>query len=86
MEEKMMMGIRLARGLSATVEVTALLMLLRMDDVKSMLKLNGMLGLVGPLIFITVSALGIAGSMGSIAPGKLAMIAAGVVMIVLGTR
>jgi len=82
----MMLGIRLARGLSAAVEVTALLLFLRMDNVASMVRLNGMLGMVGPVIFITVSALGLAGSIGAIQPAKLVLIAAGVLLIVLGTR
>lgn len=86
MEEKMMLGIRLARGLSATIEVTALLLLLRMDNVPAMMRLNGYLGMVGPVIFITVSALGLAGSIGEISLWKLALIAGGVVLIVCGTR
>lgn len=86
MEERMMMGIRLARGLSAAIEVTAVLLLLRMNDISSMVRLNGMLGMVGPIIFITVSALGLAGSIGAVQLPKLALIAAGVVLIVLGTR
>ncbi|HYF92595.1 MAG TPA: DUF2619 domain-containing protein [Symbiobacteriaceae bacterium] len=86
MEDRMMLGIRLARGLSAAVEVTALLLFLRMDNVASMVRLNGMLGMVGPVIFITVSALGLAGSIGAIQPAKLVLIAAGVLLIVLGTR
>ncbi|HWI51999.1 MAG TPA: DUF2619 domain-containing protein [Symbiobacteriaceae bacterium] len=86
MEEKMMLGIRLARGLSATIEVTALLLLLRMDNVPAMMRLNGYLGMVGPFIFITVSALGLAGSIGEIPLWKLALIAGGVVLIVCGTR
>lgn len=86
MDEKMMVGIRLARGLSATLEVTAFLLLLRMDNIAAMQRLNGLLGMVGPIIFITVSALGLAGSIGAIQPGRLALIAGGVVLIVLGTR
>lgn len=86
MEENMMLGIRVVRGLSAAIEVTALLFLLRMDNILDMQRLNGMLGMVGPVIFITVSALGLAGSLGAIQPVKLLSIAAGVVLIVLGTR
>lgn len=86
MEDRMMMGIRLARGISAAIEVTALLLLLRMENIGDMVRLNGLLGMVGPVIFITVSALGLAGSIGAIQPAKLALIAAGVVLIVLGTR
>jgi len=86
MDEKMMLGIRLARGLSATIEVTALILLLRMDNIPAMMRLNGYLGMVGPVIFITVSALGLAGSIGDMPLWKLALIAGGVVMIVFGSR
>ncbi|MDF2627545.1 MAG: hypothetical protein K0R39_1376 [Symbiobacteriaceae bacterium] len=86
MEEHMMTGIRIARGISAAVEVTALLLLLRMDKIADMFRLNAFLGMVGPIIFITVSALGLAGSVGAVPWPKLLLIAAGIVLIVLGTR
>lgn len=86
MEEKMLWSIRLARALSACIEVTAALLLLRMTDVRSMIRLNGVLGLVGPFIFITVSALGLAASLGRIQPAKLGLILAGVILVLLGTR
>lgn len=82
----MLWGMRLMRILSACVEVVAAVMLVRMNDPKAMLRLNGALGVVGPMIFIGVSALGIAASLGKIQPQKLAVILAGVILIVLGTR
>lgn len=82
----MLWGMRLMRILSACVEVVAAVMLVRMNDPKAMLRLNGALGMVGPMIFIGVSALGIAASLGKIQPQKLAVILAGVILIVLGTR
>lgn len=85
-QEKMMWGIRLIRGLSVAIEFTALLLLLRMKDVASMLRLNGMLGLTGPVIFISVSALGLAAVAGQIPHWKLALILLGVVLVIVGTR
>jgi len=85
-EEKLVWGIRLARMLSACIEVTAAVMLLRMVDPKLMLRLNGVLGLVGPLIFITVSALGLAASLGRMQPGKLLVVLLGVILVLWGTR
>lgn len=82
----MLWGIRLARMLSACIEVLAALLLLRMTDARAMLRLNGALGLVGPLIFITVSGLGLAASLGKIQPGKLLVILLGVVLVLWGTR
>lgn len=86
MDEKFVVGIRVVRLLSASIEVTAALWLLRMSDIPSMIRLNSVLGLVGPVIFITVSALGLAGTLGSIHWSKFLMILAGVVLVVLGTR
>lgn len=86
MDEKLIWGIRLVRALSASIEVSAVLLLLRMNDVRPMLRLNSALGLVGPLIFITVSALGLAEGMGKIHPQKLILILAGVILVALGTR
>lgn len=86
MEEKFIWGIRLMRALSATVEVGAVLLLLRMNDVGSMVRLNSFLGLVGPIIFIAVSALGLVGSIGSAQPQKLLLILAGIILVVIGTR
>jgi hypothetical protein len=86
MEEKMLWGIRLMRVLSACVEVGAAIMLLRMNDVRSMIRLNGMLGLVGPFIFIGVSALGLSASLGKVQPTKLGVILLGVILVLWGTR
>ncbi|MFZ5817917.1 MAG: YqhV family protein [Bacillota bacterium] len=86
MDEKMLWSIRLIRMLSACAEVTAAILLLRMTDVRAMIRLNGLLGLVGPLIFISVSALGIAASLGKVQPQKLLLILAGVILVLWGTR
>lgn len=86
MEEKMLWGIRLMRALSACVEVIAALLLLRMTDVRSMIRLNGLLGMVGPMIFIGVSALGLAASLGKVQPARLGLILLGVVLVLWGAR
>lgn len=86
MEEKLIWSIRLMRLLSACIEVTAALVLLGMSDPRAMLRLNSLLGLVGPFIFITVSALGLAASLGKIQPGRLLLVAVGVALVLWGTK
>lgn len=86
MEEKLLWGIRIARAISAIVEVTAALLLLQISEVKSMVRLNAVLGLFGPLIFITVSAFGLAAGLGKIELHRLGLVFLGVVLVVLGTR
>lgn len=84
--DKMLWGIRLMRALSACIEVSAVFLLLKIQDVGSALRLNAILGLFGPFIFITVSALGLAASLGKVQPAKLGLIFAGVILVILGTR
>ncbi|MBP2017943.1 hypothetical protein J2Z79_001329 [Symbiobacterium terraclitae] len=86
MEEKLIWGMRLARMLSACIEVCAAVLLLRMADPRAMLRLNSLLGLVGPVIFITVSALGLAASLGRLQPGRVLIVLLGVALVVWGTR
>ena len=86
MDDKLLWGIRLARALSEDDEVTAFFLLLRMQDVRPMLRLNSALGLVGPLIFVAVSAMGLAEGLGRIHPQKLLLILLGVILVILGTR
>lgn len=86
MDDKFLLGIRVMRALSATIEVTAALLLFQMTDIKSMIRLNSFLGLVGPLIFIGVSALGIVGSLDEIRWPKLLLVLAGVSLVVVGTK
>lgn len=86
MEERLIWGMRLARMLSACIEVFAALMLLRMADPRAMLRLNSLLGLVGPAIFITVSALGLAASLGRLQPGRVLAVLLGIALVVWGTR
>jgi hypothetical protein len=86
MDEKMLWGIRLARLLSACAEVTVALLLLRMTDVRGMIRLNSVLGLVGPLIFVLVSALGLSAGLGKIQPARLGVILLGVVLVLWGAR
>jgi len=51
-----------------------------------MLRLNSALGLVGPVIFAVVSAMGLAAGLGRIHPQKLLLILLGVILVILGTR
>jgi len=85
-DDRLLWGIRIMRAISASIEVLAAITLFRLVDVKAMIRLNSLLGLVGPIIFITVSALGLAAGLGKIEPLRLLLILAGVLLVVLGTR
>lgn len=74
------------RIVSGAIELAAAFLMLRLARVETAVQINAALGLVGPAIFISVTALGIAGLSDKISVTKLLMIAAGVVLIFLGGR
>ncbi len=86
MEERFAQGMVLLRGISACIEVAAVVLMLRLTRLESLVRLNAFLGLVGPLIFLLVSALGLAGMAGRVNPGRFLLVAGGVLLVVLGTR
>lgn len=82
----MMQGMVLLRGISACIEVVVVLLMLRLTRMESLVRLNAALGLVGPLIFLLVSALGLAGMADRVHPGRFILVAGGVLLVLLGTR
>lgn len=85
-EFKIVAGMALLRLLSASIELTAALFMLKLARVDAALRINATLGLVGPLIMIGVTALGIFGLAGQISTGKILIIALGVSLILYAAR
>jgi len=79
-------GMAFLRLASSIIELSAALFILRLNRVEAGLRINAVLGLVGPLIFLSVSALGIFALAGKVPSHRLAFIAVGVLLILLGTR
>lgn len=74
------------RFISAAMELAAAFLIMRIARIDTAIQLNAVLGLVGPAIFVSVTLLGVAGLSGKISVPKLLMIAAGVVLVLLGGR
>jgi hypothetical protein len=79
---RVMAGMRL---LSATVELTAAWLMARASLPRAV-AINAALGMVGPLIFAGVSAVGITGLAGRVSPARLALAALGVALVLWSTR
>jgi hypothetical protein len=56
------------------------------NDVSVAVRINAVLGSVGPFVFLGVSLLGIAGMAGEIPVQRLVLVAAGGTLVLLGTR
>jgi len=84
-KDKYVFAMAVVRFVSALLEFTAAMLFLRLNDIRWALRINAAMGLIGPLVFITVSMLGIIGVAGKISGGKLVLIIAGVILVLLGT-
>lgn len=73
------------RMLSACLEFGAALLFLKYNRVDTALRINSLLGLVGPTIFLLVSLLGVTALAGKIAPAKMLFIITGITLVLYGT-
>lgn len=81
-----MVGMAVMRILSASIELTAALLMLRLAKIESALRINATLGLVGPLVMMGVTALGLVGLAGQISYGKMFIVVLGVGLVLYGVR
>ena len=76
----------LVRLFSGLVEILAAVAFLRLGKVEAALRLNALLGLVGPLVFALVSLLGLTAIAVQLPPLKIVLLSLGIVLILIGTK
>ncbi|NLJ81430.1 MAG: YqhV family protein [Firmicutes bacterium] len=76
----------LLRLVAGTIEISAALLMLKFGKVETALKINGILGLIGPIILTLVGFIGLLGLSSQLSWQKLAITSFGVLLIFLGTR
>lgn len=81
-----MRGMIALRVISACIEVAAAAAMLQFTRAEQVLRLNAILGLVGPAIFLLVSAAGLTALAGRVSPARFGLVALGVLLVILGTR
>lgn len=84
MISKIVMTMALLRVLSGSIELLAALLIFRFNNVEKALVINSSLALVGPIIFISVTALGLVGITDKLSFSKLAWVAVGVACLLIG--
>ncbi|MFC3800126.1 Protein of unknown function [Cohnella sp. OV330] len=82
--DKSVFSMALLRILSGSIELTAALVMLKLNDVTKALSVNAMLALVGPLILISTTTIGLVGMSDKLSPVKLVWIGAGVACLLIG--
>ncbi|NLM24487.1 MAG: YqhV family protein [Firmicutes bacterium] len=85
-ELRIVISMALFRILAGTLEITAALLMLKYAKVDTAIKINAVLGLIGPTILILVNTLGLIGLANQIPLQKILIVAIGVALIFLGTR
>ncbi|MGF7184821.1 hypothetical protein GGQ84_000906 [Desulfitispora alkaliphila] len=84
--EKLALGMGALRMLSGAIEISAALLIFHFATVEKAFKINAVLALIGPLILITVTSLGIIGLADQLPLSRMLIILAGVGLIFYGMR
>ncbi|GIP37618.1 hypothetical protein J31TS4_08980 [Paenibacillus sp. J31TS4] len=84
MLNKIVMSMASLRLLSGSLEIAAALLMLRLNQVDKALLVNSSLAVVGPLVLLTTTSIGLIGIAEKLSIGKLVWIFAGVCCIFVG--
>jgi hypothetical protein len=85
MEQATINNMALIRVVSGLLEIITAVFIVRLGRVDLALRLNALLGLIGPLIFILVSVLGIAAIAVKLSWLKVGLLSLGIVLVIWGT-
>lgn len=84
MLNKIVLGMATLRLLSGSIEIIAALLMLRMNQIDKALVINSSLALVGPLILIATTTIGLVGLSDKLSASKFLWVAVGVVCLMIG--
>lgn len=84
--EKAIIGMALLRILSGCIEIFAAYLMIRFNEVEKALIINTSLALIGPLILVITTAIGIFGIADKLSFGKFFWIITGVGFILYGVK
>lgn len=85
-ELQVVLTMALLRLIAGTIEISAALLMLKFGKVQTALKINGLLGLIGPIVLTLVGSIGFIGLSNQLSWSKLAVTGLGVLLIFFGTR
>ncbi|MBY0121333.1 YqhV family protein [Bacillus sp. S/N-304-OC-R1] len=84
--EKAIMGMAFLRVISGSLEIFAAILILKYNDVEKALVVNSSLALIGPIILIATTTIGLFGLAEKISLKKIAWIFGGVACILYGVK
>ncbi len=84
--EKAVLGMALLRLVSGSIEIFAAILMIKFNSVEKALIVNSSLALVGPIILILTTTIGMVGIMEKISYMKMLWIFLGVSFILIGVK
>jgi hypothetical protein len=84
MLNKFVMSMASLRVLSGSIEICAALLMLRLNQLDKALLINSSLALVGPIILITTTTIGLVGMSDKLSMSKMVWVIGGVACILIG--
>jgi len=84
MLNKIVMTMASLRLLSGTIEICAALLMLRFNQIDKALIVNSSLALVGPMVLIATTTIGLVGLSDKLSASKFIWVAVGVICLMIG--
>ncbi|WP_205672093.1 YqhV family protein [Ammoniphilus sp. YIM 78166] len=84
--EKAVLGMAVLRLLSGSIEILAAMLMIKFNQVEKALVINSSLALVGPMILIATTTIGLVGITDKISFTKIIWILLGVACILIGVK
>lgn len=84
MLNKIIISMATLRVISGSIEILAALLILKLNQVDKALMVNTGLAVVGPLVLLTTTTIGLVGVADKLSMGKFAWVIAGVTCIFIG--
>lgn len=84
--EKVVLGMAMLRFLSGGIEITAAILMIRFNSIEKAIMVNSSLAIIGPLILILTTTIGVWGIVENISFIKLFWIILGVSFILIGVK
>ena len=84
--DKALLSIILLRLLSGSAEITAATVMYKFNDLEKALYINSMLALVGPIILITTTGIGLSGLAEKMSLSRILCLFGGVFLILMSLR
>jgi putative exporter of polyketide antibiotics len=86
MFEKAILGMAFLRFFSGTLEIMVAIIILKLNNVEKALVVNSSLALIGPLILITTTSIGLIGMADKISFTKIIWVFIGIAFILYGVK